>query len=57
VTPEPNTNLMSPRTLLPTLTVRLAAGEHTLVCAVYGSPDGAADPILPQEVQRYANLG
>jgi hypothetical protein len=44
VTPEPNTNLMSPRTLLPTLTVRLAAGEHTLVCAVYGSPDGAAAP-------------
>ncbi len=57
VTPEPNTNLMSPRTLLPTLTARLPAGEHTLVCAVYGSPDGAADPILPQEVQRYAELG
>jgi hypothetical protein len=57
VTPEPNTNLLSPRTELPTLTARLPAGVHTLVCAVYGSPDGATIPTLPQEVGRYANLG
>ncbi|MCE5343464.1 MAG: DUF2264 domain-containing protein, partial [Eubacteriales bacterium] len=57
ITPEPNTNLMSPRTELPTLTARLPAGEHTLLCAVYGSPDGSLAPILPQEVKRYANLG
>ena len=56
IDPEPNTNLMVARTHLPTLTGRLPAGEHTLVCAVYGSPSPAA-PILPPEVQRYANLG
>ncbi|MEG0995581.1 MAG: DUF2264 domain-containing protein, partial [Clostridia bacterium] len=31
VMPEPNTNLMAPRTLLPTLTGKLAAGENVLV--------------------------
>ena len=56
VTPEPNTNLMVNRTELPTLTARLPAGEHTLVCAVYGSPV-SAELILPPEVQRYANMG
>ncbi len=56
ITPEPNTNLIAPRTELPTLLGRLPAGEHTLVCAVYGSPSPAR-PILPPEVQRYAELG
>ena len=56
IAPEPNTNLMAARTELPTLLGALPAGEHTLVCAVYGSP-APADPILPPEVQRYANLG
>ena len=35
--PEPNTNLMAPRTLLPTLKAELAPGEHVLACAVLGS--------------------
>jgi len=57
ITPEPNTNLMTPRTLLPTLTARLPAGEHTLVCAVYGTPSANGDITLPQEVRHYAELG
>ncbi|MBR5225566.1 MAG: DUF2264 domain-containing protein [Clostridia bacterium] len=38
VKPEPNTNLMKPRTLLPTLRAHLAPGRHVLCCVVYGSP-------------------
>ena len=38
--PEPNTNLMAPRTLLPTLTARLEPGEHRLVSAVLGTRTG-----------------
>ena len=37
VMPEPNTNLMVPRTLIPTLRAKLPAGENTLVSAVFGS--------------------
>ena len=37
VSPEPNTNLMAPRTLLPTLKASLSPGEHMLVCAVLGT--------------------
>ena len=40
VRPEPNTNLMAPRTLLPTLTAALAPGNHTLACAVTGYGGG-----------------
>ena len=56
VKPEPNTNLMSPRTLLPTLTAVLAPGEHSLSCAVLGSVKN--DPGLwhsiPEEVIQLA---
>ena len=41
--PEPNTNLMAPRTLLPTLTAKLPAGEHVLVSAVLGTKTGGRD--------------
>ncbi len=34
---EPNSNLVAPRTLLPTLTAQLNAGEHWLACAVLAS--------------------
>ena len=40
VQPEPNTNLMTPRTLIPTLTGVLQPGEHELCCAVLGSVGG-----------------
>ena len=35
--PDPNTNLLHPRTMIPTLTNRLEPGEHLLVSAVFGS--------------------
>ena len=40
VLPEPNTNLMAPRTLLPTLTAKIEPGEHVLVSAVLGTVTG-----------------
>ncbi len=57
VIPEPNTNLMASRTLIPTLTARLPAGDSVLCCAVFGSntaPDGWNNP--PAEVKRYADM-
>lgn len=44
---EPNTNLMAPRTLLPTLRASLQPGTHRLVCAVLGSGDPAAGTQMP----------
>ncbi|MBP3427660.1 MAG: DUF2264 domain-containing protein [Clostridia bacterium] len=58
VMPEPNTNLMAPRTLLPTLRARLTPGEHVLVCAVLGTVTGgkALWENMPTEVKQYAEL-
>lgn len=54
--PEPNTNLLYPRTLLPSLAADVPAGETVLVSAVLGAVvDGEqkwAD--MPQEVLTYA---
>ncbi len=52
VIPEPNTNLMSPRTLLPTLRAEIPAGESVLVCAVLGTVTGgqSAWNSIPTEV-------
>ena len=36
--PFPNTNLMSPRTVIPSLTGHLEPGEHWLACVVIGDP-------------------
>ncbi|WP_151737540.1 DUF2264 domain-containing protein ['Paenibacillus yunnanensis' Narsing Rao et al. 2020] len=46
VWPNPNTNLLRPRTVLPTLTASLAPGVHWLASAVYGDP---AEAIAPDE--------
>ena len=51
---EPNTNLMEPRCVLPTLHSRMEPGEHKLLCAVYADaghdlPDG-----IPEEVKKLA---
>ncbi|WP_438348750.1 DUF2264 domain-containing protein [Paenibacillus sp. FA6] len=35
--PDPNTNLLHPRTMIPTLTNRLEPGEHLLISAVFGA--------------------
>ena len=49
---EPNTNLIAPRTLIPTLQAELAPGEHVLACVVLGTracqPDWADH--VPQEL-------
>ena len=37
--PEPNTNMIYPRTVLPTLHARLEPGRTVLVCAVYSDPE------------------
>lgn len=34
---EPNTNLLHPNTVIPTLTGHLEAGQHRLCCAVLGT--------------------
>ena len=59
VRPEPNTNLMSPRTLLPMLRADLAAGEHLLVCAVLGTRSGERElwQTVPKEVSELERLG
>ncbi|CAM3647316.1 hypothetical protein COLU111180_01120 [Cohnella lubricantis] len=38
IRPHANTNVLHPRTVIPTLQARLPAGEHWLVSAVYGRP-------------------
>lgn len=43
VWPNPNTNLLRPRTVLPTLTSSLKPGVHWLASAVYGSPSSGAE--------------
>ncbi len=59
ITPEPNTNLLYPRTLLPTLRAELPIGETILVSAVLGAvKDGQTKwQTLPKEVEAYAKLG
>ena len=58
VLPEPNTNLMTPRTLLPTLTAKLEPGEHVLVSAVLGTVTGGRALLdnPPTEVTAYGKM-
>ncbi|GAA3599475.1 DUF2264 domain-containing protein [Nonomuraea rosea] len=58
---EPNTNLINPGTVLPTLVARHDPGEHWLACAVLADPDGdawrsawAQPPVLPAWVAERA---
>ena len=52
--PEPNTSLMVPRTLIPTLRAKLLPGTTRLVCAVCATEDGTLPETIPQEVTRLA---
>ncbi len=58
VVPEPNTNLLYPRTVLPTLRAEIPAGETVLVSAVLGAAeDGMAKwQNIPKEAAVYAKL-
>ena len=49
LTPDVNTNLMAPRTLLPMLRGTLRPGTHTLVCAVLGTGKDA-EATVPEAV-------
>ena len=48
--PEPNTNLMYPRTVLPMLRCSLPAGDSRLLCAVYADAEDVLCETVPQEV-------
>lgn len=48
--PEANTNLMYPRTVLPTLHAHLPAGTTTLVCCVFTDAGNACPTEIPKEV-------
>ena len=54
VHPEPNTNMIEPRTELPTLKCTLAPGTTTLICAVYASVADDKPACIPEEVMKYA---
>ena len=54
IRPEANTNLLRPRTLIPTLRQEIPAGETVLLCAVYASPDGEIPAGVPTEVLNIA---
>jgi hypothetical protein len=51
---EPNTNLMEPRCVLPTLHARMDPGEHTLLCAVFTDAGNRMPEGIPEEVRQYA---
>ena len=53
---EPNTNLMEPRCVLPTLHSRLEPGEHTLLCAVFTDTGDCMPEEIPEEVRKLAEL-
>ena len=54
IVPEPNTNLMAPRTLIPTLHARVVPGETLLVCAVFAANGDEAPEAIPEEVLEIA---
>ena len=54
VHPEPNTNMMEPRTELPTLKCTIQPGVTTLICAVYAAVGDEKPENIPEEVRKYA---
>ena len=51
---EANTNLIYPRTLIPTLMAAIQPGETKLVCAVCASEDDRLPDRIPREVMKIA---
>ena len=51
---EPNTNLMYPRCVLPTLHARILPGETVLLCAVFADDGELCPENVPEEVVRLA---
>lgn len=54
IEPEPNTNLMCPRTLIPTLRADIEPGQTRLICAVCAADDDDLPESIPEEVKRVA---
>ena len=54
IVPEPNTNIMSPRTLIPTLHAQIQPGRTRLVCAVFAAEGGEAPDEMDEEVLKIA---
>ena len=54
VRPEPNTNLMVPRTLIPTLHAAIVPGVTRLACAVWADTRDEAPDSIPEEVLEIA---
>ncbi len=54
ISPEANTNLIEPRTVLPTLLAQIAPGETTLICAVYAATGDDIPDAIPEEVRNLA---
>ena len=54
IVPEPNTNIMNPRTLLPTLHAEIGPGRTRLVCVVYVAEGDEAPAAIPEEVLKSA---
>ena len=51
---EPNTNLMAPRCVLPTLHGRIGPGTHELLCAVFTDAGNRLPDKIPEEVLELA---
>ena len=51
---EPNTNLMEPRCVLPTLRAVLTPGTHELRCAVFTDAEDRLPDTIPEEVRKLA---
>ncbi len=54
VQPEPNTNIMHPRTLIPTLHARIEPGQARLVCAVFAADGDELPEAIDEEVLEIA---
>ena len=63
IAPEPNTNMIYPRTVLPMLHARIRPGKTVLLCGVYGSVEDVKDfvpayvegrPFEGKEIQQIA---
>lgn len=50
IRPNTNTNVLHPRTVIPTLRTSITAGTHWLISAVYGDPGGITGTSDPAEL-------
>ncbi|MDQ0194499.1 DUF2264 domain-containing protein [Paenibacillus wynnii] len=56
IRPHTNTNVLQPRTVIPTLLASLSPGTHWLVAAIYGEPGQAASANLLDQPNELLNV-